>query len=213
MKDYYELLEVSQNASDEVIARAYKVLAKKYHPDMNPENPAEAEEKFKEITEAYEILSDPDKKRDYDSKLSYEKNKKREEANRTSNREQYNNSSSNTTNSNEVAYTDMYEENLVPKVDVDRLDQILKEHENAVEQAYNDAYINALKSMGIEVRYKKTFKEKVRGMIQGLILIVIIAIVLFAFFQIPEVKQMFSELFDQAPFLKDIVNFIKGIHL
>ena len=213
MKDYYELLEVSQNASDEVIARAYKVLAKKYHPDMNPENPTEAEEKFKEVTEAYEILSDPDKKRDYDSKLSYEKNKKREEANRTSNREQYNNSSSNTTNSNEVAYTDMYEENLVPKVDVDRLDQILKEHENAVEQAYNDAYINALKSMGIEVRYKKTFKEKVRGMIQGLILIVIIAIVLFAFFQIPEVKQMFSELFDQAPFLKDIVNFIKGIHL
>ena len=196
MKDYYELLEVSQNASDEVIARAYKVLAKKYHPDMNPENPAEAEEKFKEVTEAYEILSDPNKKRDYDSKLAYEKNKKREEANRTSNREQYNNSSSNTTTSNEVAYSDMYEENIVPKVDVDRLDQILKEHENAVEQAYNDAYINALKNMGYEIRYEKTFKEKVRGFIQRLILIIIIAIVIITFFQIPDVKDKFAGLWD-----------------
>ena len=196
MKDYYELLEVSQNASDEVIARAYKVLAKKYHPDMNPENPAEAEEKFKKVTEAYEILSDPDKKREYDSKLAYEKNKKREESNRTSNAKQYTNTSSNTTTSNEVTYTDMYAEDLVPKVDINRIDQILKEHENAVEQAYNDAYINALKNMGYEIRYEKTFKEKVRGFIQRLILIIIIAIVIITFFQIPDVKDKFAGLWD-----------------
>ena len=51
MKDYYELLEVSQNASDEVIARAYKVLAKKYHPDMNPDNKEEADNKLKHSVE------------------------------------------------------------------------------------------------------------------------------------------------------------------
>ncbi|MDG7057045.1 MAG: molecular chaperone DnaJ [Wolbachia endosymbiont of Penenirmus auritus] len=64
-KDYYELLEVGRNASIDEIKKAYKKLALKYHPDRNPGN-KEAEEKFKEITAAYEVLSDPEKKADYD---------------------------------------------------------------------------------------------------------------------------------------------------
>ncbi|QKX02274.1 molecular chaperone DnaJ [Wolbachia endosymbiont of Dirofilaria (Dirofilaria) immitis] len=64
-KDYYELLEVGRNASIDEIKKAYKRLALKYHPDRNPGN-KEAEEKFKEITAAYEVLSDPEKKAGYD---------------------------------------------------------------------------------------------------------------------------------------------------
>jgi len=65
-KDYYKILGVDRNASREEISRAFKKLAKKYHPDLNPNNP-EAENKFKEINEAYEVLKDPEKRKLYDS--------------------------------------------------------------------------------------------------------------------------------------------------
>ena len=64
-RDYYEVLGVDRNADDATLKKAYRQLAKKYHPDMNPGD-KEAEAKFKEATEAYGVLSDPDKRRQYD---------------------------------------------------------------------------------------------------------------------------------------------------
>jgi len=64
-RDYYEVLGVARNADDAAIKKAYRKLAKKYHPDMNKDNPS-AEEKFKEVTEAYNILSDKEKRKLYD---------------------------------------------------------------------------------------------------------------------------------------------------
>ncbi|NLK77649.1 MAG: molecular chaperone DnaJ [Clostridiales bacterium] len=64
-RDYYEVLGVDKNADEATIKKAYRQLAKKYHPDMNPGD-AEAEKKFKEASEAYAVLSDPEKKRQYD---------------------------------------------------------------------------------------------------------------------------------------------------
>ena len=64
-RDYYEVLGVEKNADEAAIKKAYRVLAKKYHPDMNPGD-KEAEKKFKEASEAYAVLSDPEKKRQYD---------------------------------------------------------------------------------------------------------------------------------------------------
>lgn len=64
-RDYYEVLGLSKGADEDSIKKAYRTLAKKYHPDMNPGD-AEAEQKFKEINEAYAVLGDPDKKTKYD---------------------------------------------------------------------------------------------------------------------------------------------------
>ena len=64
-RDYYEVLGLEKGADDAAIKKAYRALAKKYHPDVNPGN-AEAEAKFKEINEAYDVLSDPDKRAKYD---------------------------------------------------------------------------------------------------------------------------------------------------
>lgn len=65
-RDYYEVLGVEKNATDEELKKAYRKLAKKYHPDANPDNKEEAEKKFKEVNEAYEILSDKQKRQMYD---------------------------------------------------------------------------------------------------------------------------------------------------
>ena len=64
-RDYYEILDVNKDASAEEIKKAYRKKAIQYHPDKNP-NDKEAEEKFKEAAEAYEVLSNPDKKARYD---------------------------------------------------------------------------------------------------------------------------------------------------
>ena len=64
-RDYYEVLGISKNANDKDIKQAYRKLAIKYHPDRNPDN-KEAEEKFKEAAEAYEVLSNQDKRSRYD---------------------------------------------------------------------------------------------------------------------------------------------------
>ena len=65
-KDYYKVLDVSRTASQDEVAKSYKKLARKYHPDLNQDNKEAAEEKFKEINEAYEVLRDEEKRRMYD---------------------------------------------------------------------------------------------------------------------------------------------------
>lgn len=124
MKNYYDELEVSKTASKEVIEKVYKVLAKKYHPDTTKEADKQAaEEKFKAISEAYEILSDDEKRKKYDLELeqsnptiSYEEYinvvNERDELNNTLNKlrnssttSNYNNSSYKYNTSNNYQYT------------------------------------------------------------------------------------------------------------
>jgi len=97
MKNYYELLEVSENASPEVIEKAYKALVKKYHPDLQPnEKKQEAENKIKIINEAYEILSDNEKKQKYDEQLRRQKLKEEQLKYAEINKKRQNNSTAST---------------------------------------------------------------------------------------------------------------------
>src|SRR6201993_1045228 len=72
-KDYYEALGIKKNASSEEIRKAFRKLARKYHPDVNPGDKS-AEEKFKEISEANDVLSDPKKRKIYDQLGFYSDN-------------------------------------------------------------------------------------------------------------------------------------------
>ena len=106
MKNYYELLEVSENASPEVIEKAYKTLVKKYHPDLQPENKKkEAENKIKEINEAYEILSNSVKKSNYDNELKLEKKQKEQAKYANFNQTQNRQSTKNTYSQNNYSNT------------------------------------------------------------------------------------------------------------
>lgn len=73
MKNLYQILEIDRNAPQNEIKKAYRKLAKKYHPDTNP-NDKNACDKFREVAQAYEILSDEKKRKEYDDKLSNSKN-------------------------------------------------------------------------------------------------------------------------------------------
>lgn len=83
--NYYELLEIREDASDEVIKMAYKALLKKYHPDVFDGDKAFAEEKTKKINEAYEVLSDPVKRQEYDLLLKQQRNSQNQNEKKDSN--------------------------------------------------------------------------------------------------------------------------------
>ena len=158
--NYYKILEVDKDASSEVIEKAYKTLAKKYHPDLQESNmKQEAEEKLKLINQAYEILSNPDSRTKYDMTLKQE-DFSEEDFNRLSeeNRNLYNeinnlkhntnNYYNNPPNTNTSSYEDaeyykqkQYEQQL----------EYEKQMQQARQKAYHDAYIQDLKNRGYKI--------------------------------------------------------------
>ena len=203
MKDYYQILEVNKSASPETISKVYKFLAKKYHPDANPDNSQEAEEKFKQISEAYEILSNEEKRKKYDEELEDDINSSstqtvsledfielRNYCQQLENTlEQYSseNSSSSSNNDNINNYNvSSFNNNEAQK----------QAYEEAVNQAYHDAYINSLKNMGYKIKYKKTVKEQFKSFIALVICIIVIYILFKLIWIIPVLKTWFLSLFE-----------------
>lgn len=200
MKNYYKILEVNKDASQEVISKVYKFLAKKYHPDANPNNKEMAEEKFKEISEAYEILSDIGKRKNYDiqfaeyEKKNFETPKLQELQNYCAELEQQisflKTEHSNQNSTSAQYYDDVQRQNL----EFQKMQQQVQSE--ALEQAYNDAYINTLKNMGYKIKYKQTFKQKCKNFFSLILTAIIVFIILKILWSIPATREFFMPIYD-----------------
>lgn len=164
MKNYYEILEVSENASTEVIDRAYKVLAKKYHPDTWPRDKAYwAESKFKELSEAYQVLSDPSLRMKYDIKIGLKNN----------------------SNDNSYDYLNFEEEPLNnAKYDAQPNDVNRFVKPNIT---YFKRYANDIQTL-LKNEKQKSSEERSKDLKALILTIIIIAFLLFIFWKVPFLK-------------------------
>ena len=213
-KDYYSILQININASPEIIEKAYKTLAKKYHPDLqqSEESKKEAEEILKNINEAYDVLSDKYKKQKYDSTL-YDNTISKEDFNKLYEQNQILKNKINNlqnhyninhlSNSNIDKQNISYEKKSKKYYELKEKQQDLefkKQIEQAKRQAYYDAYIQDLKNRGYTIKYKKTFKDYIRYFIT----IIVIILILFIMWKIPFIHDYFTNLFESNELLKSI---------
>lgn len=196
-KNYYDILEVNKNASPEIIEKAYKTLVKKYHPDLQENNLKNIyEEKIKKINEAYDILSNPEKRKNYDSNLK----------------------------NTEISISDyniLYQENINLKNNLNILEQKLNNIQNNYQKNnYNNYFNSENNKINNEYNYQKNniennnfdyknlfnFNKKFKDF---LALIITIFIFLFAFFilwHIPFTKNYLINLYNNNRAFNFIIN-------
>ncbi len=215
MKTLYEILEVSENASGEIIEKAYKVLAKKYHPDLQAEeNKLEAENRMKEINEAYDILSDENKRKDYDNKLAMERQEEK-----TSNtysqanyQQQYTQPQENSYNNQRNMTEEEYRQEQRKKEEAIKANQKMQQEiqrnmQAQYEQKYQQAYEGYLKSLGYKIKYKWTWKNYKDLLITILIIIAICAI-LWIF---PPTHKLIMDFYNSNNIIKAIIDVIGNV--
>lgn len=196
MKNYYEILEVDKNASEEIIEKAYRILAKRYHPDLQKSNTKkEYEEKMKYINEAYDVLSNDFKRTQYDEII------KKEEISREQ-------------------YERVIQENYMLRQEIDRINKqniyrdestinnmsrVLNEQiNNATQQAYQKAYVDDMRNRG----YKIKFSHDLKYYFKLAVILLVTALILFLIYQIPIVKRFLYNLYEENIIVKFIVDVI-----
>lgn len=180
MKNYYEILEVDQKASKEVIEKAYKVLAKKYHPDLQEEkNKKRAEEKIKNLNEAYEILSDENKKAKYDEKL---KQMKEEERKKVEQHNEY-------INNIKGVYSNQYN-------NYKKEQELSKEANNILKKEYK----KELRKLKMDAFFRK---------IKAIVIVLgIVFIICFIIYKIPATNKWIKDVIENNIILKSIIDAI-----
>ena len=205
-KNYYEILQIDRNASPEIIEKAYKTLAKKYHPDLQDEaHKKEAEEKFKIINEAYQTLSNPQLKASYDQNMmdnnisqeQYEEMYKQNQILKNELNNLHRQQNNQNANPNNNMYNNTNSTQDTPEKRYKRDLEYEKQLERARQQAYHDAYIQDLKNRGYKIRYKKTFKEYLKNIFALCIAILFLIFIL----NLPFVKSFFYDLAQNNPLL------------
>ncbi len=221
MKDLYKVLEVDRKASIDVIEKAYKVLAKKNHPDLQSTQEAkkQAEEKIKKINEAYEILKDEEKRRKYDLELE------QEEKRNTINNTNYNNSGVNgvtynkvnynrnvgTTNNtkcnNRTNYQSNYEQNN-QNSNTELTDKQRKKLNKKLQRKMEDEYLRAYGDYLTKNGYKVAFRVNWRKL-PYLLIIILVVIVIGAFlWYFPITNKYLVSLYEDNIIIKKIVDVI-----
>ena len=204
-KNYYEILQVDKNASSEIIEKAYKTLVKKYHPDLQENNLKENyEEKIKEINEAYEILSDEEKRKNYDLNLKnnfipieefnnlYNENiNLKKQLNYLKNTLSNINNYSNKINNEKINYNNLNNYNI---------------NKNNYEKnnINNNFYYNNLKNR--KIKNKNNFKIFSKNILALIITIFIILFIGFILWHIPATKNYLINLYNENGVLKFFVD-------
>lgn len=182
MITYYEILEVSRMASKEVITKAYKVLVRKYHPDLEQDEgkKEEAKEKMVRINEAYETLSDDEKRKKYDDTIAIleEKEKKKQQGKTQNvNRNIDNVNSNNNISINNIDNANNLNNDTKLQEEMQRAEEEIQMHkQNIVNQMYED-YYNTLRRMGYKVVTVRPLKERIKAyVIAGIVILLLILI-------------------------------------
>lgn len=169
MKNYYQILEVNENASPEVIEKAYRVLAKKYHPDTYPKDKVYwAESKFKEITEAYTILSDENARKNYDIKIGL------------------NSSSGQKYDKLYYQYEKLEQEVNILKTNTESQKNLNKAKEN---RSYFKRYISSIGDL-IYKETKKSPEERSKDLKALILTIIIVTVIIFVFIKVPFLNKL-----------------------
>lgn len=216
-KNYYKVLQVNQNASQEVIERVYKLLAKKYHPDLqSEENKEKSAEKFKEINEAYQVLSDKEKRKQYDQILKNESVSEKEIS------ELYNENRQLRNTINEIKKD---QQNKVSNQNIASRNNVYQTNNNIQYQQYNPP-VNNNENQDYQRQQQKLKKEYYRQQefeqekmriknflidkLKGICAIMIIIVIIFIILQLPFVKNYFNSIYQDNQIIKSFVDaFIK----
>ena len=225
---YYEILEVSEKASNEVIEKAYKVLAKKYHPDLySGKEKSFAEEKMKEINYAYEVLGNEEKRNAYDAELARnreEEQRRRKEQNIRYNQESrkeqqagdfYQEQSKNQnikgqTYSKEQSGYYNYQNDINKAYEKELQQEELKQRKRMQEnlnKEYKNAYEQYLRNLGYKVKHSWT-KENIRDLI--IVILIMVGIFLILWF-IPPTHDWMVNFYEGNTILKTIIDIIVAI--
>ncbi len=219
-KTLYEILEVSESASSEIIEKAYKTLAKKYHPDLQEEaNKKQAETMMKKINEAYEVLGNEEKRSRYDLELEEKRNQEElQKQSASQNNQGYNNAynmqyqNPNTTYQNNVTNNNVnydYEKERLKyerKLQEEEIKQRMKMQED-LNREYNNAYENYLRSLGYRIKHRWT-KENTRDLFITIGVVFVVFIILWC---IPPTHDWIVSFYENNPIIKTFVDIIIAI--
>ncbi|MGN1300159.1 MAG: DnaJ domain-containing protein [Clostridia bacterium] len=208
MDTLYDILEVSRKASKEVIDKAYKTLAKKYHPDLQTsENREYAEEMMKKINDAYDILSNEEKRNEYDRKLEEQEEQAIHYENMNYSNQNQNNiyrqqTVENESKSDEFDWRSQFA-NLSPK----EKKRLIKKIEKEANEEYRKQYEDYFRSLGFRIKHRWTFKD---FLIIGLVILAL-AFIFLILWLIPPTHEWLLKLYNDNFVVNLFVRIIWGI--
>lgn len=218
MSNLYEILEVSEKASKEVIDKAYHVLAKKYHPDLQEGNKKKsAEKKMQQINEAYEIIGNEEKRKAYDEELKFKREEERriEEQNRIEEIENIRRHlEENINNQNAQSYVQNQNEETLRQEEIKRHRNIERQEydnmqklQDEMRRTYANAYNDYLRSLGYKIKKPWTFKRVLELLkVIGILIIIIAAIWFF-----PPTNKLIVKFYEENAIVNTLVDLIVNI--
>ena len=212
-KNYYEILEVNQNASPEIIEKAYKTLVKKYHPDLQKDEQKNLyEQKLKTINEAYEILSDKEKRKNYDIHLQKIQNKELEDLYNENEHLKTELDNLKNTKNNSI-YNNLENQNISKNAtNIDFQNTLHNNYKNNVNNNnqiyYDNNSFQYQPQIDKKTYYKYIIKSKIRSFITSLIAIIVIIVIFYILWHIPAIKSYCINLYNENFIINTFVNFI-----